>query len=262
MTLGNVNQSVARASDILLSFISCDEVGITELSQRLNLAKSTVHSLLQTLKEKGLIGQNPENSRYRLGVGAFQLGMRWLRGRDTRTVARPYMQQLSEELGEIVHLSILAGDQALLAERIAPSASFIAVPSTGWTMPLHATASGKILLAYSPKETASRIIRGKELTRYTTTTITDPDELEKILGKVYHLGYALDEEESLSGIMCIAAPIRDHSNDVVASLSICGPDDHFPCERRPELIARVKRQAEIISANLGYQLALAEVVLK
>ncbi|TRZ96345.1 MAG: IclR family transcriptional regulator [Dehalococcoidia bacterium] len=260
IALRNANRSVVRALDILLSFVSYDEVGITELSQSLNLAKSTVHSLLQTLKDKGLIEQNPENSKYRLGLKAYQLGMRWVKGRDLRIVARRYIQQLSEELGEIVHLSIFAGDQALIIDRIEPSAPFLVVPRIGWALPLHSTAAGKVLLAYSPKEVVNRIVRETKLAKYTASTITDPTELENVLNKVYHQGYALDEEETLSGIVCIAAPIRDYNSVVVASLSITSSVDRCPPERYLELIERVWRGADIISVNLGYQDVLAKAV--
>jgi DNA-binding IclR family transcriptional regulator len=170
------------------------------------------------------------------------------------------MQQLSEELGETVHLCILGGAQALVMERVEPSAPFLVVPNIGWTMSLYSTASGKVLLAYSPKEVVSRIIRETKLIKYTASTITDPDELAGSLDKISQQGYAVDMEETVSGVMCIAAPIRDYTNAVVASLSICSPVERCPSVRCPDLIARVKRQADIISANLGYQPTFAEVV--
>jgi DNA-binding IclR family transcriptional regulator len=260
--LRNPNRSAARASDILLGFINYDEVGVTELSQSLNLAKSTVHSLLQTLKNKGLIEQNLDNSKYRLGVKVFQLGMRWVRAREVRTVARPYMQQLSEELGMRVHLSILAGDQALIADKVEPFTSFLVVPGVGWTMPLHSTASGKVLLAYSPSEVVNRVSQEKGLIRYTTNTITDPVNLDKVLDKVRLVGYAFDEEETLSGVMCIAAPIRDYTNSVIASVSACGSVEQFPPRGLEDLITRVKNCANMISTSLGYQLAFVQAIDK
>jgi IclR family transcriptional regulator, KDG regulon repressor len=250
-------RSVTRATDILLFFANCDEVGITELSRNLKLAKSTTHNILKALKDKGLIEQNLDNNKYRLGAKIFQLGMRWIGGRDVRVVSRPYIQQLSKELSTIVHLCILAGDQLLIVDRIEPSIPFIAVPRIGWTIPLHSSASGKVLLAYSPKEIVNRIIRETQLIKYTGNTVTDADQLELVLDQVCRQGYAMEIEETATSVICFAAPIRDYSTAVIASISICTSVERCPVDRHQEFITKVKRQADIISANLGYHTSSA-----
>jgi IclR family transcriptional regulator, KDG regulon repressor len=247
-------RSVTRATDILLYFANCDEVGITELSKDLKLAKSTTHNILKALKDKGLIEQNIDNNKYHLGAKIFQLGMRWIEGRDVRVVSRQHMQQLSKELGTILHLCILAGDQVLIVERTEPSIPFIAVPKAGWTLPIHSSASGKLLLAYSPKEAVQRIIRETKLTKFTGHTITDAEQLAMVVEKVSQQGYAVEVEETADGVICFAAPIRDYSRVVIASISICTSVERCPLEKYPEFITKIKRQADTISTNLGYHI--------
>jgi IclR family transcriptional regulator, KDG regulon repressor len=245
-------RSVTRATDILLYFANRDEVGITELSKDLKLAKSTTHNILKALKEKGLIEQNLENNKYSLGAKIFQLGMRWIEGRDVRVISRQFMQQLSKELGTILHLCILARDQVLIIERIEPSIPFLSVPKVGWTLPIYSSASGKVLLAYAPEEDANRIIGETKMMRMTGHTITDADQLKMVLGKVSQQGYATEVEETADGIICFAAPIRDYSRSVIASVSICTSVERCPLNRYQEYVAKIVKQAEIISTNLGY----------
>jgi IclR family transcriptional regulator, KDG regulon repressor len=247
-------RSVTRATDILLYFADCDEVGISELSRDLKLAKGTTHNILKALKDKGLIEQNLDNNKYHLGAKIFQLGMRWIEGRDVRVVSRQYMQQLSKELGTILHLCILAGDQVLIVERIEPAIPFLSVPKVGWTLPIYSSASGKVLLAYSPKEVVNRIIQETRLIRLTGHTITDVDQLGMVLDKVNEQGYATEVEETADGVICFAAPVRDYSRSVVASISICTSTERCPLDKYPEFITKIKKQADIISTNLGYHI--------
>ncbi|MBN1691459.1 MAG: IclR family transcriptional regulator [Dehalococcoidia bacterium] len=249
-----LNSSAAKAADILLSFCNNEELGVTELSRDLKLPKSTIYILLRTLKAKGLIEQNTENSRYRLGIKAFQLGLRWVRIRDIRVAARIFMQQLSEELNTAVHLSILSGDRVIIVEKIEPHSSFLVVPGIGWPMPIHSTASGKLLLAFSSDEVIDRIVNRNELIKYNDNTITDIKMLKKALYEICKHGYSLDEEETLEGIMCIAVPIYDYTNSVVAALSISGGTESFAQISREELVLRIKARADMISAQLGYKL--------
>ncbi len=248
-----INNSVAKASDILLSFTNVDELGVTELSQNLHLTKSTVYILLRTLKTKGLIEQNPDNGKYCLGVKAFQLGLRWIRIREIRIAAKNIMQQLCDDLRTAIHLSILSGDQALIIEKIEPYASFLSVPNVGWTIPLHSSASGKLLLAYAPKEVSDRIFRGKKLIKYSDKTLTDPATLRKVLDRIRKQGYAFDEEETCVGLNCVAVPIYDYAGNVFASLSICGPKENISPILNKRLISRIKAQANEISGKLGYR---------
>jgi len=247
------NKSLIKALDILELFITCDEIGVTGVSNRLKLPKSTAHNLLKTLENKGLVEQNPENSKYRLGIKIFELGMRWSTGRDIKTVALRRMQLCADEVGEIVMLTILSGDHALIILRADPPVPFLLVPRLGYNLPLHSTASGKVLLANTGEGLQKALIKKSALEKYTSTTITDPEKLKKSLLKIQREGYALDEGETFNGTICCAAPIRDYSNTVMASVSVMTSLEHFPARRHAELIKHVKGLAEKISYDLGYQ---------
>ena len=249
------NKSIIKALDILELFITSDELGVTEVANKLKLPKTTAFNLLNTLENRGLVEQNPDNSKYRLGIKIFELGMRWSTGRDIRTVAMRRMQQCADDLGEIVMLTILSGGQALIILRADPPVPFLLVPRLGYNLPLHSTASGKVLLANTAKTMQDEIIRKSALERYTSSTITDPAKLKKGLQKIRTDGYALDEGETFNGTICCAAPICDYSNAVIASVSVMTSADRFPGLKSAELVEHVKKLAEKISYDLGYQLA-------
>jgi IclR family transcriptional regulator, KDG regulon repressor len=248
-----LNNSVSKASDILLSFIDYDEQGATEISQNLHLTKSTVHILLRTLKAKGLIDQNLDNKKYCLGVKAFQIGLRWVRIRETRLAAKDIMQKLCDELHAAIHLTIISGDQALIVEKIEPYVSFTSVPYVGWTMPLHSTVSGKLLLAFSPDEVVNRILQKRESIKYRDNTITDRATLLKALAKIREKGYSADEGKKLIGMLHVAVPIYDYAGNVFAALGITGHKENFPPALNSKLISRLKAQAKEISERLGYR---------
>jgi IclR family transcriptional regulator, KDG regulon repressor len=215
--------SVANAIRVVKAFSDDEfELGISRLAARLGLAKSTVHRLASTLIDAGVLEQNPETGKYRLGLLVFELGSLVRRKIDVYHEARPWLFTLRDQTGETVHLAVL-GRQGLVYINYIESQKAIRMSTgLGQRKPLHCTAEGKALLAFQPAEIIERTIAAG-LERLTPKTITDPGALRDELAVIRARGYAIDDEESEPGMRCISAPVRDDSGHVTAAVGIAGP---------------------------------------
>mgnify|MGYP000369888024 CR=1 FL=1 len=247
-------QSVERAIAILKAFsLEKPERGVNELSRELGLHKSTASRLMQTLAEGGLLARNPETDRYRLGIDLIGLAAQVTSYLDIREVARPFLRQLAEACQETVNLSALDSGQVINLEQLVPHARQIKnVGRVGRRMCFHCTAAGKVLMADKSEERIEQALRGP-LERFTPHTITDPDLLKRELAHVRQQGYAVAQEELEEGLNVVAAPVRDHTQRVVASVSVAGPVFRVTPESFHHLAAQVIETATKISCQLGYK---------
>jgi DNA-binding IclR family transcriptional regulator len=258
-------RSVDRAITVLKAFSEEEpELGVTELSQRLELPKSTVYRLLASLQQEGVVDQDPETEKYRLGIELVRLAGLVLKQIDVRQVARPYLQFLGEVSKETVNLSVLTGDGKVI--NIDGISSPRMVRNVGWIgreMLPHCISGGKALLAYLPQQRLERILaKGpvlssvlsevKGLQRFTEKTITDPIRLQEELKRVRQQGYAVAQEELEVGLSAVAAPIWNHEGEVIAAVSVSGPSFRLSSEKIPELAELTKQTANKISHQLGY----------
>ncbi|AKX94586.1 IclR family transcriptional regulator [Neomoorella thermoacetica] len=247
-------RSVAKALMILdLLAASQREMSLAELAREMELPKSTLHGLLSTLRDYGYIEQSAFDGRYRLGIRLFEIGNAVANNWDVRRVAAPYIQHLVEELEETVHLVILDKGEVLYIDKRESRQSLRIVSQVGMRLPAHCTGVGKVLLAYLHPSEVKRIIALKGLPRYTRNTITDPRRLEAELEKIRSQGYAIDNEEIMDGLRCVAAPLREHNGKVCAAISVSGPAARMDGERLQLAIDRITRTAAEISAGLGYR---------
>ena len=226
--------------------------GVTELSAELGLAKSTIYKLLQTLLRRGYAVQDSASGRYRLGLKFLELGGVVQSSLSIRTIAHPYLQALMEATNETVQLGILEGHEVVYADKIECARTIRMYSSVGRRSPLHCTALGKVLLSDQSQD-AIRTILGAHLRGFTSRSITTPRTLRAELQQIREQGYAFDDEEFEEGLRCLAAPARDYTGAVVASLGIAGPAARFEPARRPELIKLLKDAAEAVSTGLGYR---------
>ena len=215
--------SVANAIRVVKAFSDDEfEIGISRLATRLGLAKSTVHRLATTLIDAGVLEQNPETGKYRLGLLVFELGSLVRRKIDVYNEAKPWLFALRDQTGETVHLAVL-GRQGLVYINFIESQKAIRMSTgLGQRKPLHCTAEGKALLAFQPAEVIERAIAAG-LDRLTPKTITDATALRDELAVIRARGYATDDEECEPGMRCIAAPVRDDSGHVTAAVGVAGP---------------------------------------
>ncbi len=246
-------RAVAHSLKLVDALAATDQGrGVTELSGELRLAKSTVYRLLQTLAGHSFVVQDPTTGRYHLGLKFLELGALVSNRLSIRTIAQPHLQRLMEATNETVHLGLLEGHEVVYADKIECPQTIRMYSRVGRRSSLHCTALGKTLLAYQPEQTLQDLLRAG-LRRFTSRTITTPRRLQAELQRIRQEGYALDNEEFEDGLRCIAAPVRDHSNAVVASLGIAGPATRLEPVRFPVLIKHVKEAADAVSGALGYK---------
>jgi len=229
------------------------ELGPAELSEKLELHKSTVHRLLMVLERHRLIERGPQNGKYRLGMKLFELGSQAVAQLDLRERAKPYLERLVSETGETAHICVLNGDRMLSIVNV-ESPHTLRTPSTvGQRTPLHCTSVGKILLAFLPEAEADELIKKCELTRYTARTLTSRARLKTELKLIRRRGYAMDNGEIEEGLRCLGAPVWDYSGKIVAALSIAGPAFRLTEGRIPAVSQAVLAAAKHLSEELGYR---------
>jgi len=228
-----------------------NEMGISALAARLGLAKSTVHRLASTLVEYDILEQNRETGKYRLGLALFELGALVRRNMDTASQAQGDIHTLAEATGETIQLAIL-DHLSVLYIRVRESRQAVRMSSgLGSRAPAHCTSVGKALLAYQAPDIIKAVIEAG-LKRYTPNTITDGDLLMQELASVRARGYAIDDEEIEEGLRCIAAPIRDHTGQVVSAISVAAPVQRMSKKTVQTTIPSVVAAATAISRRLGY----------
>ena len=244
--------SVANSIRLTKAFTENEsEMGISALATRLGLAKSTVHRLATTLVEYHFLEQNRENGKYRLGLALFELGTLVRRKMDTASQSRAQMYSLMEVTGETVQLAVLDHNSVLYI-RVLESRQAVRMSTiVGARAPAHCTGVGKVLLAHQSAE-AARAIIDAGLKRYTPNTITDPEALLEELGSIRARGCAIDDEEIEVGLRCIAAPIRDHTGQVIAAISVAAPVQRMSKKNVQTTVPTVTAAAEAISRRLGY----------
>ena len=202
------------------------EIGVIELCRKTALPKGTVHRLLGTLKNLGYIDQNPINRKYRLTIKILKLGFPVT---DNIGIShlRPYMKILSQKFNETVNLAILDGDEILYIYSNGGDNTLKFDLKIGSHQPSYCSALGRVLLAYLPEEEIDRYLRRVELKAYTPFTITDKDKLKKELKEIRKREYAFIKEEYMSGVFCVAVPIKNFQGDICIGMSFSIPTARY-----------------------------------
>ena len=248
---GNAVRSVDRAAALLLALgESQGEAGVTELARRLGLHKSTASRLLATLQKRGLVEQDDETGKYRLGLVVIRLAERAERTLDLRGIALPELERLARLTHETTGLGILDGDSMLAVAQV-DGPNLIAVGDwTGRATPLHCVASGKVLLSSFAEREVLRIVR-RGLVSYTERTIVELEPLLEELARIRRRGYATAIGEYELGLNAVAAPVHDARGNVIAAVDIWGPAFRLTPRRIPELGGQAREAAAAISIRLG-----------
>lgn len=217
----SIIQSVKRSLQILDLFDEqTTELKVTEISERMGLHKSTTYSLIKTLLEFNYIEQNPENKKYRLGMKLVERGNLVINTIDLRHKSRSHLIDLAINTKQTSHLGVLDGKAAVYIDKEEGEKAIIRYSRIGRRIPLHSTAIGKVLLAYQKLEESERILADYEYVQVTANTIKNDEEFMEELERVRQQGYAVDNEENIKGIRCIAVPITNQNHEILGALSI------------------------------------------
>jgi len=248
---GNAVRSVDRAASLLLALGECPgEAGVTELARRLGLHKSTASRLLATLQRRGLVEQDEESGKYRLGLVVIRLAERAERTLDLGRIALPELERLARATRETVTLGIADGDACLTVAQV-DGPNVVACPDwTGRTTPLHCVASGKVLLAAMAERDVLRIAR-PGLPARTARTITGLEVLLEELARVRRRGYATAFSEWIEGTNGVAVPVADARGRVIASIGVWGPAFRVTAGRVAEIVASARAAAAAVTIRLG-----------
>jgi IclR family transcriptional regulator, acetate operon repressor len=244
-------QSVDRAVSVLEILARRGEVGVTDLAAELGVHKSTAFRLVVVLENRGLVEQTVDRGKYRLGFGIVRLAGATAVQLDLSRESRAVCERLAAELGETVNVAILDAGYAINISQVRGNAAVSSHNWVGQRTPLHATSSGKVLLAFQPLPVRDDLI-ARGLTRYTPQTITDPAELRDELGEVSRRGWAATSEELEIGLNAVAAPIRGQDGEVVAAVSVSGPSYRLDADSFAKIAEPVVAGAVEISARIGH----------
>jgi DNA-binding IclR family transcriptional regulator len=243
-------QSVDRAVTVLEILARRGEAGVTEIAVELGVHKSTAFRLVSVLEARGLVEQNSDRGKYRLGLGIIRLAGATTARLDVTQQARPVIEVLARDLDETVNIAILSGHDALYLDQVAGSSALQLHNWVGRRIPLHCTSNGKVLLAFLPEKRQRELLE-TPLTRFTANTVTDVEDLLAELAMVRDRGWASANEEFELGLVAVAAPVRDLTGNVVASLSASGPVFRLPAPLLPRIGSAVVAAAGEVSRRLG-----------
>lgn len=242
--------SVNRAVSILQVLARRGPSAVTELATELEIHKSTVFRLLVTLEARGLVDQNTSRGRYQLGYGIVQLAAGATRKLDLSVVSRRICETLAEEVGESVEIAVHDDGAVLTIDQVIGAAAMTTIHWVGRRTPLHATSAGKVFLANMGDAERTARLSGS-LGRFTDHTVTSRRRLEDQLESVRAQGYGFTLEEYEVGLAAVAAPIRDLDGQVVASVSVSGPNFRLNADSIPTIAEQVVEAAAEISQRLG-----------
>lgn len=241
-------QSVDRALSLLLLFKDPGErLGVTEMARQLQIHKSTASRLAATLAQRGFLDQDPETDRFTLGVALARLGLLVASNRNLITASATALNKLAADTGETANVSVLDDGRAL---QIAQSEGSYKIAARSWVGvrdPLHATAIGKVLVAFSDPAPALP----RDMPAYTERTITDRDEFRAEIDRTRRRGYATSVGELEPGLNVVAVPILDSWRGCWGAIDVSGPANRMPVRRFKDIAVRCKIAANDVASRLA-----------
>jgi DNA-binding IclR family transcriptional regulator len=245
-------QSVERAAQILGVLGSgTPRLGVTEIADRVGLAKPTVHGLLRTLEAHDLVAQDPDTGKYSLGPGVLQLGNAYLDGSDLRARSLRWAESLAQQAGEAVWVATLSGSRVIVLHHVFRPDNTVQILEVGAAIPWHACALGHAIVASLPQAGSARLLAG-DLPPLTGKTRTTRAALGRALAQVRKVGYALEDQEATVGDAGIAAPIVNREGSVAGAIGVVGPAERLlAAPAREDLARAVVEAARSVSRDLG-----------
>lgn len=224
----------------------------TAIADSLGFPRSSLHGLLATLTDFGWLRFDPQTRLYALGIRAMEAGNAYVRSQDLPTRARPIMTRVRDELDETVQLSVLDGRFNVYVAKVDGGQALRLASEVGRRLPAHATGLGKVLLAHLPEEELDHRLLSATLERFTDKTICTRAALRSEFARIRAAGYGTDQEEYSRGVCCVAVPVRSHTTQVTAAMSVSAPKIRFERARRRQALDLLLRAADELSRDLGY----------
>ena len=240
-------QSIDRAARVLFTLQGAHHMGITELAESLELAPSTVHGIVKSLASHGFVAKEPDGSRYVLGPALLKLSNVYLDSLDVRARAMRWTQELARRTGFAVRLGVPLFNEIIVIHHNGRTDGTEQMPETGISIPAHASALGKVLLAYH-RDTAEEVLL-LPLTVLTGDTQTDPDALRAEMDEIVRIGFATECDEAVLGESSAAAPIVDRDGAVIAAVAVVVPTTEWPVA--DDTLNALRETARNISREIG-----------
>ena len=255
--MDNSKQNSVRALEKALSVLEHlsrieGDIDLATLTLQLDMPKTTLLRLLNTLKKHNFVQQDERSRRYRLGWALIYLGQAANKVFNIVEFIHPYLEKLSRRSGETANLVFLDRNHAVYVDQVVSDNIIRGVPAVGAPLGLHCTAAGKVLLGWQSEEVVEQILKHAELHGLTDKTITERQALRLELERIRQQGWALDDEESELGGRCVAAPVFGKEGSLVAAISVMGPANRVNSDTIPALSDVLVKIAGEISQALGH----------
>jgi DNA-binding IclR family transcriptional regulator len=247
-------QSVTNSMNLLEQFRGGrDELGITDLSNRMGLHKNNIFKLLATLEARGYIEQNKATENYRLGVKSLELGQAFIKQNGLVRQAKPFLKEIVKRCNEMAYIGAIRQSSAVYLDVEESNQTVKVAKRIGWRLPIHCTAIGKAQIAYISEEELEKLGVLDNMDKFTENTIVDRAKFMRHLKEVAKQGYAIDNEEYNPGVRCVSVPVRDYTERVVGGISVSGPSFRMTDELlKTKIIPVVKDAGEKLSKRLGF----------
>lgn len=248
------SNSLVRGLEILKMFNEENPtLSLVEIANKLGVSRTVPFRLLYTLQSLGYLHQDEHTKRYKLTPKVLELGFAYLNTLQLPEISQPYLEQLRDEIGTSCHLSILDGNEVVYIGS-APTRGVAAINvNIGLRLPAHATANGKVLLAFQTKERLNQILYGSELKPFTERTQTLIIDLLQQLEMIREQGYAITEGEHQIGITSVAAPVFGRGGEVLAAVNTVASESLFTKDFIQKVVLhKVKDTAEKLSGFMGH----------
>jgi DNA-binding IclR family transcriptional regulator len=244
-------QSVDRAARILKALAAGPRrLGVSELADRLDLSRPTVHGLLQTLQAHGFVEQDRDSDKYQLGAGLLQLGNSYLDLNELRSRSIVHAERLAERADAAVRVGVMHGPTVVVVHHVFRPGTALQIPEVGAELPVHASALGKALLAFAPRTLIDDLLA--EPTPKLTSRTLAPAALRRELADIRERGTAREKDEAVLGEASVAAAIFDHSGHAVGSIGVVGETERIlPRGPARGIAAAVAEAARGVSRELG-----------
>ncbi|MDH3710855.1 MAG: IclR family transcriptional regulator [Cyclobacteriaceae bacterium] len=247
-----MSSTITKAFHLLDHFTSLKpEWGVRELAQQLGSNKSTIYRQMSTLAELKVLQQDPLSGKYRLGLKLFELGSRVELHGALVNCAHKHLEKVAKEITETVHLGILQPQGVLIVDKIESPKGLKLSSTVGHYTPVHCTALGKVLLAFSQVAILNAYLESTKIQAYTEKTLINTTMIRHQLSTIAQCGYAIDREELEDGLICVAVPVFNVQDQVVAALSASGPATRFREEAIEEYVQILRLGANYIKSEIG-----------